>query len=93
MEIEGVIIKVLPERTGTSQATGQPWRMAEYVIQTEEQYQKRMCFTVSDGGGGRIQRLNIQEGKRYRVYFDIDAQEYQGRWFNRIQAYDARPTE
>ena len=91
MEIEGIITHVLPERTGTSQATGQPWRMAEYVLETIESYPKKICFTVSDGGSGRIARLNIQENGRYRVFFDIDAQEFNGRWFNRITAYDARP--
>lgn len=88
MEIEGIITKVLPIREGTSSKG--PWKMAEYVLETIEQYPKRMCFTVSDGASGRIARLNIQEGQRYRVFFDIDAQEYQGRWYNRITAFDAR---
>lgn len=88
MEIEGIITKVLPERSGTSEKG--PWRIAEYVLETVEQYPKHMCFSVSDGTGGRIARLNIKEGGRYKVYFEIDANEYQGRWYNRITAYDAR---
>jgi len=88
MEIEGIITEVLPERSGTSERG--PWKMAEYVLETIEQYPKHMCFTVSDGASGRIARLNIQQGQRYKIYFDIDAQKYQDRWFNRINAYDAR---
>jgi hypothetical protein len=89
MEIEGVIIRDLGVREGTT-GDGRTWKMASYVIETVEQYPKRMMFDVSDGESGRIARLGIAEGKRMKVYFGIDAREHEGRWFNRIQAYDAR---
>lgn len=89
MEIEGIITRVLPERTGTSHA-GKPWRMASYVLETIEQYPKHIMFDVSDGDSGRIARLNIQEGKRMRIFFEIDAREWEGKWFNSIRAWDAR---
>lgn len=91
--VEGTIIKVLPERSGTSARTGVAWRMAEYVIETIEQYPKKMVFTVSDGTNGRIARLGIKEGLRMKVWFDIDANEYDGKFFNRITAFDARVIE
>jgi len=47
-----------------------------------------MCFTVF--GEDRLQRFNIQEGQYVSVSFDIEAREYQGRWFNSIRAYDVR---
>ena len=61
MEIQGKVIAVLAPREGTSK-TGNPWKVQEYVIETEEQYPKKMCF-------------------------DIDARQWNDRWFNSIRAW------
>ena len=85
MEITGKIIAVLPERSGVSARSGAEWRCATYVLETMEQYPRKMCFEVF--GTDRIQQLNIQAGQSYTISFDIDAHEYQGRWFNSIRAW------
>lgn len=87
MEITGKIIAVLPERSGVSARSGAEWRCATYVLETMEQYPRKMCFEVF--GSDRIQQLNIQPGQSYTISFDIDAREYQGRWFNSIRAWKA----
>lgn len=85
MEMTGRIIAVLPERSGTSPRTGNPWRAASYVLETSEQYPKKLCFDVF--GDDRIQMMNIQAGETLTVKFDIDAHEYNGRWYNSIRAF------
>ncbi len=85
MEITGKIIAVLPERSGTSARTGNEWRVATYVLETMEQYPKKMAFEVF--GTDRIQNMDIQLGEMLVVSFDIDAHEYNGRWFNTIRAF------
>ncbi len=85
MELTGRIIAVLEERSGTSARTGNEWRVASYVLETQEQYPKKMCFEVF--GADRIQAMNIQPGETLTVKFDIDAHEYNGRWFNSIRAF------
>ena len=85
MEITGKIIAVLPERGGISQRTGSEWKVQEYVIETHDQYPRRMCFDVF--GADKIQQFNIQVGEELNVFFDIDAREWQGRWFNSIRAW------
>ena len=84
MEITGKIIAVLPERGGTSK-TGNEWKMQEYVLETHEQYPKKMCFNVF--GADKIAQFNIQAGDELTVSFDINAREYQGRWYNDIRAW------
>ncbi len=76
---------MLEERSGTSARTGNEWRVASYVLETQEQYPKKVCFEVF--GVDRIQALNIQAGETLTVKFDIDAHEYNGRWFNSIRAF------
>ena len=44
-----------------------------------------MCFDVL--GADKIQKFNIQVGEELNVFFDIDAREWQGRWFNSIRAW------
>lgn len=88
MEIQGRIIAVLPERSGVS-ARGE-WKSQEFVIETvDSQYPRKMVFTVF--GAERLQRFAIQGGQDVTVSFDIDAHEWNGRWFNDIRAYDVRP--
>lgn len=84
MEIQGKVIAVLPERSGVS-ARGE-WKSQTYVIETQEQYPKKMAFDVF--GADRIANFGIQSGEVINVSFDIDAHEYQGRYFNQIRAWN-----
>lgn len=85
MEITGKIIAVLPERGGVSQRTGTEWKVQEYVLETMEQYPKRVCFDVF--GADKIANFAIKVGDNLTVSFDVDAREYQGRWYNSIRAW------
>lgn len=87
MEFEGKIIAILPMRKGVSQQSGSEWASQEYVIQENknEDYPRKMCFEVF--GADRIARFLIAKGEILKVSFDIDAREYQGRWYNTIRAW------
>ena len=84
MEIQGKIIVVLPERSGVSQI-GNQWRSISYVLETQEQYPKKLAFDVTND---KIDQLNIQIGEILTVQFDINAREYNGRWFNSVNAWN-----
>ena len=91
MEIKGRIIAVMPVRTGTSQKNGEGWASQEYVIETIEQYPKRCVFNVF--GEDKLKQFNIQQGGEYLVKFDINAREYNGRWYNDIRAWKVEPAQ
>ena len=86
MDLQGRVIAETAERSGTS-ARGE-WKAKDSVIETHENYPKKMVFSVF--GEDRLKRFNIQVGQEVMVSFDIDAHEYNGRWFNSIRAYDVR---
>jgi len=87
MELVGTIIAVLPAQSGVSARTGNPWMSQDYVIEVPGQYPKKCCFRLF--GEDRIRQFNIQAGEQnLTVQFDIDAHEYQGKWFNEIRAYN-----
>ena len=90
MEITGKIIAVLPANSGVSARTGNPWMSQEFVIETHDQYPRKCCFRVF--GEDKIKQFNIQSGEELTVSFDIDAHEYNGRWFNNISAWAVNRT-
>lgn len=83
MEIQGKVTNILPMRSGVS-ARGE-WKSQEFVITTEEQYPKMVCFQVF--GEDKINSFALQLGEVVKVSFDISAHEYQGRFFNSINAW------
>lgn len=89
MELQGKIIAAMPERSGTS-ARGE-WKAQDFVLETHDAYPRKMVFGVF--GADRLARFNIQVGQEVVVSFDIDAREYNGRWFNSIRAFDVRPVD
>lgn len=86
MELQGKVIAVLPARSGVS-ARGE-WKSQSFVIETHDNFPRKMAFDVL--GEERLTRFNIQLGQEVNVSFDIDAHEYNGRWFNNIRAFDVR---
>lgn len=86
MELTGKIIAALPERGGVSSRSGGEWKAQSFVLETiNEQYPKKFVFDVF--GSDRLANFNIQVGEVMTVSFDIDAHEYNGRWFNDIRAW------
>ena len=86
MELTGKIIVVSDPKSGTSSKTGNPWMMKEYVIEVPGQYPRHCAFTVF--GEDRIKQLNIKNGEDLTIQFDIDAREYNGKWYNDFRAYN-----
>ena len=85
MEIIGKAIAALPVKSGVSQRTGEQWQSREYVIETQEQFPKKMCFEVF--GTDKLKEFNIRNNELIKVHFDITAREYNGKWYNSIRAW------
>ena len=85
MEITGKIIAVLPPKQGVSQSTGNAWMCQDYVLETQEMYPKKVCFNVF--GAEKIQEMNIQLGEMLTVSLEINANEYQGKWYNQVRGW------
>lgn len=91
MDITGKIIAALQPRSGTSARTGNTWKSQDFVIETHDQYPRKCVFTVF--GEDRLNEMNLQVGAEVTVSFDIDAHEYNGRWYNDIRAWRAVPAQ
>ena len=88
MEITGKLIQKLPVQSGVSNS-GNNWSKAEFVIETVEQYPKKVCANL---WGDRAKALDqFQLGSLITVSFDLESREYNGRWYNQIRAWKVAP--
>lgn len=86
MEITGKIIAALEPRSGVAKGSGNPWKIQEFVLETTgEQYPRKMMFSIF--GEDKINQAAINIGDEVTVSFDINAREFNGRWYNDIRAW------
>lgn len=93
MEVNGKIAKVLQCRQGTN-SKGESWKMQDYLLAIDQEsgsgYQRYMTFTIFDGKKGRINTLDLKERDHITAFINIDAKEYNGKWYNSFECYNAR---
>ena len=85
MEVVGKIIQVLPEQGGVSKTSGKEWKLQAYVLETQEQYPRKVHFEVF--GEDRIKANPCQLDDVVTVSFDIESREFNGRWYTSIRAW------
>lgn len=90
MEIKGKVINVLPIRQGQSQSTGRPWMMKEIIIETYDQYPRKVLIELF--GEDRIKSNPCEVGEDIVVSFDLESRSYVGRdgverWSTSARAY------
>lgn len=83
MDISGTIIQILPEVSGTSK-TGSVWRKQDYILETKDQFPKKVCFNV---WGDKIDQFAINVGDEATVSFDLESREYNSRWYTEVKAW------
>lgn len=82
MEIRGKIIECLPVKSG--QSSNGEWRKQEYVLETDSQYPKKVCFMA---WGEKVEQFAIQQGETVEVSIDLESREYNGRWYTDVKAW------
>lgn len=85
MEISGKIIAVLPLQSG--QGKNGLWRSQDYVLETADQYPKKVCFNLFND---KIDKFPMALNEMVTVSFDIESREYSGRWYTTIRAWNVK---
>lgn len=85
MEVKGKLIQKVGERNGVAQ-NGTEWRRAEFLVEVPGRFPAKIVFNVRNVQN-RIERFEQLIGKDVEVSFDINAREYQGRWYNDVEAW------
>ncbi len=84
LSVKGRINQILKPETGVSKA-GKEWNKQEFVIETEEQFPRKVCFTLF---GDKTSLINgLSAGEEVDVSFNMESREYNGKWFHNINAW------
>ena len=85
MTIEGKIIQVLPLQGGVSKTSGKEWALQAYVLETLENYPKKVHFEVFVDDRIKANPCGVDD--IVSVDFDIESREFNGRWYTSIRAW------
>ena len=84
LDITGKIIKIMNPTTGTSKA-GKEWTKQEFVIETQEQYPRKVMMSVM---GDKVQELKrFSVGQEIKASLNIESREYNERWYTDVRAW------
>lgn len=86
MIFKGKIIVLSEEESGTSQTTQTAWRRRRVVVEQNSTRPRRLAFDAWGDLADKAHDLGI--GAQVIVSFEVDAREYQGRWYTEAQAFD-----
>ncbi len=82
MDLKGKVLQSLPLVTG--QGKNGPWRKQEFLIETLDQYPKKVLFSLwSD----KIDQNPFSIGQEVVVSFDAESREYNGRYYTELRAW------
>ena len=85
LKIVGTIEKLMPIQKGIS-STGREWVKQDIVMSMANgQFVKH--FTAAVMGQERIDNFKLRVGDNIVAYLDVDAKEYNGRWYNSINIW------
>ena len=85
IKVVGTIEKLMPISKGVS-AAGREWVKQDIVMSmTKGQFVKHLAATVL--GQERIDNFKLRVGDNIVAYLDIDAREYNSRWYNSINIW------
>jgi hypothetical protein len=84
LTLKGKVVKVLDVESGVSRS-GNSWKKQEFVLETQDQFPKKICFTLFND---KIALLSgFSGGEEIDVSFDIESREFNGKWYHNINAW------
>ncbi len=84
LSVKGKVDQILKPASGVSRA-GNEWKKQEFVLETDEQFPRKVCFTLF---GDKVDLINdLAQGQEVEVSFNVESREYNGRWFTNVNAW------
>lgn len=89
LTVKGKIQQILNPESGVSRA-GKEWKKQEFVIETEDQFPKKVCFTLFNDKISLIEGFG--EGDEVDVSFNLESREFNGKWYHNVNAWKLEKT-
>lgn len=95
MELQGKVIKAFPIKKGTSKS-GKNWQLFEFVLEIQSgEYKNHASLQIF--GEDNVKKLgkfcDPKSDKEIIVSFDVDAREYEGKWYNSLRVWKIKEVE
>lgn len=90
MEIEGKVIQILPLKQGVSKSTGNPWAIQSFIIETYDQYPRKVY--IEQFGENTIKNNPVAIDDHVKVSYDLESREFNGRWYTTVRAWKVENT-
>jgi hypothetical protein len=73
LEITGKIVQI--DEPVTGQSSRGEWKKQQFIIETEEQYPKKICFI---NWNDKVGLSNLKPGAKVTVAFNVESREFNG---------------
>jgi hypothetical protein len=83
LEIKGKVVSILPEQSG--QGKNGSWIKQDFVIETEEQFPKKVCFSAWGDKASDIKKL--KSGESVTVSFNVESREFNNKWYTDLRIW------
>jgi hypothetical protein len=83
LEINGKVFAILAEQTG--QGKNGNWVKHDFVIETEEQFPKKACFSAWGDKAAEVKKLKV--GDSVSIGFNIESREFNNKWYTDLRAW------
>jgi hypothetical protein len=76
MQIKGKVIQLLAPQSG--QGKNGEWKKQDFILETEDQYPKKVCITIFG------EKLKVSEGQNITAHINVESREYNEKWYTNI---------
>ena len=81
--IEGRLIQILAAQEG--QSTRGAWKKQDFVIETSEQYPKKVCISCWNEKTDELSKFQLNDNLKVSV--NIESREYNSKWYTDVKAW------
>ena len=81
--IEGRLIQILTAQEG--QSTRGAWKKQDFVIETSEQYPKKVCISCWNEKTDELSKFQLNDNLKVSV--NIESREYNSKWYTDVKAW------
>ena len=84
LEITGKLIQKMAVQEGTSK-NGNAWRKQEFVIETEDQFPRKICANLWADNIDQLAQVEI--GDKVKMSFNLESRSFNDRWYTDVRAW------
>lgn len=87
LKIDVLVTNVFDVREGqTERGT---WKSRDFMAESDERYPHKLYFEIF--GTDKVDKFPVQIGRKYSVYFDIDSQLFNGKYYTHLKVWKLEP--